>query len=432
MVELSIRKRQRKGGVVYEYRFEIANVNGKRKWETKCGFKTKADAVKAGNDALSHYENFGNVIEKDEISFSDYLDYWIDNDCMIDLKPNTVSKYKKDVDNIIKPKLGKYKLKSITLEILQAFLTDVFNNGYSHNSLIVFKGILSKSLNYAEDHRFIARSPAVRLKIPKHIKPKVKTRSNPHTLIPPYAMEKIFERFPERTSHYIPLKLGYECGLRLGEVYGLCWEDIDFKNKVMSINRQVQWLEDRERGSLDKIENNGSSACGNGYWYFCPPKYNSYRTIELSDSLVSLLVREKERQTKAKEYYNEYFKKYFAEEALTFTGQESENPVSINKISNDEKGFPIHFVCIREDGSFISTRTMQHPSRIIKRDIFAKFDFHSLRITHASMLAEKGIEPKYIQTRLGHANMKTTFKIYVQVTDLMRERGRECINELYK
>ena len=98
MVELSIRKRQRKTGTVYEYRFEIATVDGKRKWETKCGFKTKADALKAGNAALSHYENFGNVIEKDEISFADYLDYWIENDCMIELKPNTVRKYKKDVD----------------------------------------------------------------------------------------------------------------------------------------------------------------------------------------------------------------------------------------------------------------------------------------------------------------------------------------------
>ena len=67
-----------------------------------------------------------------------------------------------------------------------------------------------------------------------------------------------------------------------------------------------------------------------------------------------------------------------------------------------------------------------------KREIFKDFDFHSLRITHASMLAEMGVDPKYIQTRLGHANMKTTFKVYVQVTDLMRSRGRACINELYR
>ncbi len=204
-----------------------------------------------------------------------YLDYWITNDCMIDLKPNIVSIYIKKVDNILKPKLGKYKHKSITREVLQAFLTDLFDKGYAHNSLIVFKGLLSKSLNYAEDHHFIARSPAVRLKIPKNRQPKVKTRMSPHHLIPADAMEKIFARFPERTSQYIPLKLGYECGLRLSEVYGLCWEDIDLKNKVLRVNRQAQWMTDTEREQLDKIEKNGSAECGNGYWYFTEPKYNS-------------------------------------------------------------------------------------------------------------------------------------------------------------
>ncbi|MCM1009147.1 MAG: site-specific integrase, partial [Ruminococcus flavefaciens] len=359
------------------------------------------------------------------------LDYWVENDCMIDLKPNTVSNYKKKIENTLKPNLGRYKLKSITREVLQAFLTDMFNMGYAHTTLIVLKGLLSKSLNYAEDHHFIARSPAVRLKIPKHLKPKVKTRTSPHHLIPADAMEKIFARFPERTSQYIPLRLGYECGLRLGEVYGLCWEDIDFKNKVLYINRQVQWMEDRERGQLDKIENNGTSECGNGYWYFCPPKYNSYRTIELSNSLIALLMRERERQKRSKEYYAEYYTKYYADEALSFNGVEPENPVSVNRISSDDKGFPIHLLCSREDGTFITPRTMQHASRIIKRDIFSKFDFHSLRMTHASMLAEMDVEPKYIQTRLGHADMKTTLKVYVQVTDLMRTRGRDCINELY-
>ena len=113
----------------------------------------------------------------------------------------------------------------------------------------------------------------------------------------------------------------------------------------------------------------------------------SYRSIELSDSLVELLLREKERQKHSKEYYAEYYTKYYSEEALSFTGIEPENPVSVNKISCDNKCFPIHLVCVRENGTFISPRTIQYASRIIKRDIFSKFDFHSLRMTHTSMLA---------------------------------------------
>lgn len=92
MAEIKIRKRERtNGGTVYEYRFEIASVNGQRKWISKSGYKTKGEARQAGKEAQIQYENFGHVVEKDKISFADFLDYWIENDCKIDLKPNTVS-----------------------------------------------------------------------------------------------------------------------------------------------------------------------------------------------------------------------------------------------------------------------------------------------------------------------------------------------------
>lgn len=40
---------------------------------------------------------------------------------------------------------------------------------------------------------------------------------------------------------------------------------------------------------------------------------------------------------------------------------------------------------------------MQHVSRIVKKEIFKDFDYHSLRHTHASMLAEFGVEQKYFK-----------------------------------
>lgn len=45
MVELCIRKRFTSKGAVYKYRFEIASVNGERKWKTKSGFKMITDAL---------------------------------------------------------------------------------------------------------------------------------------------------------------------------------------------------------------------------------------------------------------------------------------------------------------------------------------------------------------------------------------------------
>ncbi len=113
-------------------------------------------------------------------------------------------------------------------------------------------------------------------------------------------MQEVFERFPESSPSYIPLKLGYECGMRLGEIFGLCWEDADFENKVIYVNRQVQWLPDTERQTLDKVKTNGTSECGDGYWYFSEPKYKSYRMIEISDKLTELLIKEKGKTVKSK------------------------------------------------------------------------------------------------------------------------------------
>ncbi|MDE6505482.1 MAG: tyrosine-type recombinase/integrase [Clostridia bacterium] len=432
MAEIKIRKRERtNGGAVYEYRFEIASVDGQRKWISKSGYKTKGEARQAGREAQIQYENFGHVVEKDKISFADFLDYWIENDCNIDLKPNTVSGYVNTIKNHIKPKLGKYKLKSISREILQAFIIDMYDAGFSYNSITSIKGILTKSFNYAVDHHYIAYSPAVRLKTPKNRIPKVPTRSAPHVYIKKEIMEQIFERFPERHPSHIPLKLGYECGLRLGEVFGLCWDDIDFQKKLIYVNRQVQWMQDEKRDTLDKLQKNGTAESGNGYWYFAEPKYKSYRVIEISDELNNLLIREKLRQLRAKDYYGNFYTNYFADTPLILEGKQPQYPIGINRIGNNEEDFPIYLVCVRDNGTFISPRTMQHVTRSIKKDIFKDFDFHSLRHTHASMLAEIGIDQKYIQTRLGHTDVKLTIDIYEHTTDTMRERGRKAINELY-
>lgn len=432
MAEVTIRKRHKKDGeVMYEYRFEIASIDGKRQWKTKCGFKTMTEARREGRAALLAYEQAGQIVLKDRISVADFLSYWMENDCVIELKPTTIKNYRKTVEKILKPKIGSYRLKSLTREILQALIIDLFDQGYSYNSLTSIKGVLTKSMNFALDNHYIATSPAVRLKIPKNKIPKVPTRSAPHYYIDRETMSKVFERFSETSPSHIPLKLGYECGLRLGEVFGLCWDDVDFKNKVIYINRQVQWYQDRERTSLSKVEKNGTSESGDGFWYFAPPKYNSYRKVEISNELADLLFREQARQSRASEYYGIYYTYYYSECAISINGETPKTVTSINKISKDENGYPVHFVCIRDNGTFISPRTMQHVSRVIKKEITKQFDFHSLRKTHASMLAEMGVEQKYIQTRLGHANLDMTINVYECTTDIMRERGRSALNRLY-
>ena len=86
---VSVRKR----GKVYEYRFETASVDGTRKWITKSGFPTKQDALNQGALDYNEYYRIGRVRKNKDMSYSDYLDYWINTYCNFNLKYSTIVTY---------------------------------------------------------------------------------------------------------------------------------------------------------------------------------------------------------------------------------------------------------------------------------------------------------------------------------------------------
>ena len=432
MKNVSIRSHTLKNGQKsYEYRFEVAPINNKRTWHSKSGFKTKSEAKRAGNIALQQYENLGVVIEPSDMSFSDYLDMWINDDCKVDLKHTTISNYQKKINNHIKPVLGSYRLRTIKKEHLQAFVLDMYDKGYSQNTLSSIIGLLSKCFNYAVDHHYLVSSPAVRIRIPKNRIPKTPTRTMERVRIPTEKITEMLTQFPETHPSHIPLRLGYECGLRIGEAFALVWEDIDLENKTITVNRQVQWKQDETREAMDKLLFNGKAECGKGYWYFTNPKYDSVRVIEISDSMTDLLRREKERQGAMRAYYGENYSTYYTIRPINIGGATPTSNVFENPINSDGIGSLINLVCVRNDGTYITSRTMQHTSTVIRKRIFEKFSYHDLRHTHASMLYEEGLSEKYISERLGHSDSKITKEVYVHLGDLSRETGRATVNKLF-
>ncbi len=330
----------RKRGNKWEYRFEAASVAGQRKQICKSGYLSKKEAMEAGAKAYSDYTQAGAVFEPNNSSFADYLDYWLGTYCVTNLKPITLENYKKKIRLYIKPKLGKYMLSSLSFSVLQDFINDIFNQGFSRNTLTVIKGILSNSLSYAvEPLHYLQSSPMTYVKLPStRAKPAIPSRSEPHIYIDKVMIEKIFERFPEGSSAHIPLMLGYKCGLRLGEAFGVMWSDIDFAKGTLAVNRQVQWQGGKEHAK--------------GYWYFSEPKYNSFRTIALDSSLIELLKREKQRQERAAEYYGDKYTHLF----------EGDNS---RKLNTESRGKEIYPICRRENGEYLQPRVMQHTSMII-------------------------------------------------------------------
>lgn len=417
--EVMVRERKSaKYGKTYEYRFEIASIGGERKWMSKGGFLSAKEARKAGTEALKEYALCGAAEKTAQISFSDFLDEWMQNDCNYSLKETTISNYRKRIENHIKPELGMYQLDKLKRTRLQKFIQKKYDEGYSKNTLSVLRGILSKSLRYAVDQEMISSSPAEYLKIPRSEITAVPTRSSPHSYLSADKMRKIFERFPEESMSFIPIMLGYHCGLRIGEVYALTWDDIDLKNGRLTVSKQVQWKQNT-RSKEKKKEANGTKCSDAGFWYFSTPKYESYRTIEMDKQMTELLSREFQRQDRARKYFDARYKRYYED--------------ANRRITEETGGQEVLFLCRRENGEYIHPRTMQYTSRVIHEELhIQEFDFHSLRHTHATMLIEEGAPLKYVQQRLGHKKIEITMNIYQHVTDKIREQGNTVIENMFK
>ena len=82
MAQISTRKR----GNTWEYSFEVAPVNGKRKRKSKGGFRTKKECLEAGTKAKAEYDNKGYINEPKKILINDYLYYWYENEVKINKK----------------------------------------------------------------------------------------------------------------------------------------------------------------------------------------------------------------------------------------------------------------------------------------------------------------------------------------------------------
>lgn len=90
----------RKRGNSYQYYFEIAPIDGKRKQKVKSGFKTKSEAYNEGMKAYNEYNNTGHSFTPKTLSYSDYLDYWMKEHFEINYKYSTAKRYKESFRNI--------------------------------------------------------------------------------------------------------------------------------------------------------------------------------------------------------------------------------------------------------------------------------------------------------------------------------------------
>lgn len=412
----------RKRGNKWEYRFEGLSVGGKRKQFSKCGFLTKKEALDAGLNAYNEYKNTGRRFAVNEISVADYLDQWFELYVKAELKYNTQVGYLNIIENHLKPNFGNYELKALTPTPIVEFMNTLKYQNYSQSVLIAILTLFSSALDYAiEPLHYIPYNPAKLVKIPKSNKKKEEL-----VILSSEDKERIFKRF-QNTRFYVPLCLGYFCGLRISEACGLTWECVDFENNTIRIEKQLV-ERDHEIDVMNLLKKKGKKE-EHASWFFTEPKKESFRTITFGETLRNILLKEKEVQLKNEEDYKGYFTVHVLKDEIDEKGQIIKRIMSCPK-AMESKLQRVNFVCIDENGSLTSPHTIKYMSKIIHHELMINFNYHALRHTHATELIEAGISPKSVQVRLGHKNIETTLNTYVHDTPVMKDNAVTKFEEI--
>ncbi|MBR2187463.1 MAG: site-specific integrase, partial [Lachnospiraceae bacterium] len=173
-----------------------------------------------------------------------------------------------------------------------------------------------------------------------------------------------------------------QTGLRTGELIGLKWSDIDFKNRTMKIERTMEYRY--------KV----------GEWRVGPPKSKSgYRTIPLTDEAIHILENQKLKNR-----------------SLKLVPIEWKDTVFLCR-----KGTPVK-------NSTYDTGLFKYCDRIG----IPRFSMHVLRHTFATGCIEGGMKPKTLQQILGHSNIGITMNLYVHITEDEKHREIDIVADALK
>ncbi|MBK4788749.1 integrase [Enterococcus faecium] len=371
----------RKRGKRWYYYFEDINDDGSRKKVEKVGGDTRPEAEAALRKVLSDIDETGQYFLGTDTRVKQYLDFWMEEYVKLNLKYNTYENYRFTIKNHIDGYLGKKKLTDLSPALLQNFINDEFKKGYSKKTMTITHSVLKNALNMAVyPWGLIKQNPMLYVKIPKY--EERPTTKKDLKIISLEDFDHMLEITPEGHPFYIPLNIGFYTGMRVGEVCGLTWDNVDFSNGTITVEKQM-------------VKNDGA-------WVYGTPKTSSSnRTIFIGQTLLEIMKKHKKQQL--------------------------ENRMKYGKLYIDSNA-----VCTKEDGELVTPSVVKWNTRRISNALSLSFNFHSLRHTHATLLLENGAKMKEISERLGHSRISITMDTYSHVTDKMRNETVDIMENLRK
>lgn len=292
--------------------------------------------------------------------------------------PRTKEANKHRIDNI-KEKLGHIKLQDINVKMLEDFYKYLKNDrGYTDQSLLLHYNIISNALDKAIQWGYITINENKKIERPKVRKKEIEC----------YSPEEVSQLLDVLKSE--PLKyqaiiyLALDSGMRRGELTGLTWEDIDFKEGTIKINKATQYT--KELGVFEKETKSQTSD----------------RKIYISNTTLNVLKR--------------------------FQKEQIERKIKLGKKWGNSKRV---FTTDYGDDMHPDTPSQAFQS-IIKRHNLKRITFHGLRHTSISLMISEGIQVQVISKKAGHSSVNVTHNTYSHFFDSEFQKCASVMDNILK
>ena len=308
--------------------------------------------------------------------FGDYADQWLYTFKLHSVEDSSFDKYESAYLTHIKPAFGKMQLASIHSEQLQKLLVEK-SQTLSHTVVKIIYIILSEIFSYAHSEGDLSRNPMHNVKMPK------KATFKPEREI--VALESDEVRAVERIAE-MKNKNGRPCimqahalvflvhtGLRCGEFLALKWSDIDFESRIVTVNKNLSMVYDRDKDGV-RIKHKKARIK-------CTKTASGNRIVPLNTKAIAAL-------NSLKAVYREM------------------------DIVSDS-------VAVTRKGTTLSSDQLR---RVLRRvlayaGIGKPFTLHQLRHTFATQALNAGIPITVVSKWLGHANISVTYNTYIHVLE---------------
>lgn len=312
---------------------------------------------------------------------------------------NYLSVWKNAIENT---DLGKMKIAKIKQFHIRAFYSGLVKDGYAANTIKLYHNLIYPALELAVESDIIRKNPA------KDCKKGIGGTKKERTAMTIEEQGKMLDFVKESSRYnvYYPMLIfALSTALRVGELTGLRWSDVDLKQNVIHVRQQLIYKN-----------------LGNGCQFHIQPLKTEAgrRDIPLTAAARKSLIKQRELSM----LLGKAAKIQEVEGISDFVFTNSQGkPYATNAINfvlaNVVKGY--------NQAEEIKAET-EHRKPVLLPHISA----HILRHTACTRLAETGLEPKVLQYIMGHANVSITLDVYTHLEFTQIQEKMEAVQENMK